>query len=157
MITKEMVKKGISKGIIKFIVNPNEEYGTVCSIGDNWFYFGGLTAEEENPEEFLNNSDMNEVIQSVFDTLEEFRKCDYDNGDEYLYYYTILSEGLCDNGCRVDLDTCAAIIGVFEKFLEIRGIDIPNDEREDDDNPAIIYGSDYFELEDEIKKILETM
>lgn len=42
MITKEKIKSGIRDGIIKFVVDPNAESGTVCQIGDWWFYFGVL-------------------------------------------------------------------------------------------------------------------
>ena len=34
------------------------------------------------------------------------------------------------------------IIDIFEDFLEEKGIEIPNDDREDE-NDAIIYGLDY--------------
>ena len=43
-ITKEDIANGITDGIVRFIVDPNMEEGTVCEIGENWFYFGGQTA-----------------------------------------------------------------------------------------------------------------
>ena len=46
------------------------------------------------------------------------------------------------------------IIEAFEDFLEERGIDSPNDEKKDDPDASLIYGSDYFGLETEIEKIL---
>ena len=46
MITKNMVVKGYGKGLIKLINSPNGD-GIVCSIGDNWFYFGGETASTQ--------------------------------------------------------------------------------------------------------------
>lgn len=45
------------------------------------------------------------------------------------------------------------IIDIFEDFLEEKGIDIPNDEREDD-NSAIIYGTDYGILQSELEQTL---
>lgn len=46
------------------------------------------------------------------------------------------------------------IIDVFEDFLEEKGINISNDEKDETDNPAILYGSDYALLESEIMDIL---
>ena len=53
-----------------------------------------------------------------------------------------------------------ALISVIEEFLEKKGIttkELPNSERDDDeetDNCALIYGSDYDELENEFARIL---
>lgn len=46
------------------------------------------------------------------------------------------------------------LIDVFEDFLEEKGINIPNEEKEDSDDPAILYGSDYGYLESEIMDTL---
>ena len=47
------------------------------------------------------------------------------------------------------------IIDIFEDFLEDHNIDIPNEERDNDtDNPAIIYGSDYGQLQEELLELL---
>ena len=46
------------------------------------------------------------------------------------------------------------IIEKFEEFLESKGIDIPNSEKEEDSAASTIYGSDYYQLEDEILEIL---
>ena len=51
MITEDMVRSGIREHLITFIVDPNMGSGTVCSIGDSWFYFGGQEAEDAAPEE----------------------------------------------------------------------------------------------------------
>lgn len=91
MITKEMIKNGIDQGIIRFIVDPNMEHGTVCAIGDNWFYFGGKTAAEENPEEYIKNIPMEDIVLEVFDTLGELKT---EFPDEYLYYEYYLQENL---------------------------------------------------------------
>lgn len=47
------------------------------------------------------------------------------------------------------------IIDVFEDFLESKGINIPNDEKTDDDNPAIIYGTDYGEIQTDLEELLQ--
>lgn len=47
------------------------------------------------------------------------------------------------------------IIDIFEDFLEDHNVNIPNEERDNDtDNPAIIYGSDYGQLQEELLKLL---
>ena len=46
------------------------------------------------------------------------------------------------------------IVDVFEDFLEEKGITIANEEKEGDDDDAIIYGSDYDEIADGIKEII---
>lgn len=46
------------------------------------------------------------------------------------------------------------IIDVFEEFLEDKNIKIPNKERDDNEGTAIIYGDDYYNLEEAIKHIL---
>lgn len=48
------------------------------------------------------------------------------------------------------------IIDIFEDFLEDHNIDIPNEERDEgDDNPAIIYGSDYDRLQNELLELMK--
>lgn len=46
------------------------------------------------------------------------------------------------------------IIEVFENYLEDKGIVIENTEREGDDNAALIYGTEYGNLEDAINKLI---
>ncbi len=92
-ITKEILRNGYEKGIVKFITDPNMEAGTVCSIGEYWFYFSGTDAEEKNPEEFLAGADMEEVLDRVLAALDWLLDENEDNGDaEYNYYYAVLRE-----------------------------------------------------------------
>ena len=54
-------------------------------------------------------------------------------------------------------ETLGVMVDVVEDFLEEKGItkeDIPNDEREDDPDAAIIYGSDYDELADKFANFI---
>lgn len=46
------------------------------------------------------------------------------------------------------------LIDVFEDFLDEKGITIENEEREGDEDDAIIYGSDYDEVADGIREII---
>ena len=52
------------------------------------------------------------------------------------------------------LGTLGMFIDIFEDFLEKKGINIPNDEKEQDDDAAIIYGTDYGILSDRIESLL---
>lgn len=48
------------------------------------------------------------------------------------------------------------IIDIFEDFLEDHNIDIPNEERDEDtDNAAIIYGSNYGQLQEELLELMK--
>lgn len=46
------------------------------------------------------------------------------------------------------------ICDLFEDLLDEHNIDIPNDEREGDEEEAHLYGSDYYSLEDAVVEIL---
>lgn len=92
-ITPEMISKGIELGFVQFIKDPNADHGTVCLIGNYWFYFGGLTGEENDPEDFINCTLMSDNINSIIDTLDDFRKQD-ETKDEYAYYLAYLNEHL---------------------------------------------------------------
>lgn len=48
------------------------------------------------------------------------------------------------------LEFTGQIIETFEDFLETKGIDIPNDEKSDSDDPAILYGTDYGWIQEEV-------
>ena len=51
------------------------------------------------------------------------------------------------------MNTIHKILDIFENFLDHKGINIPNEDREED-NAAILYGMDYAELYDEINALL---
>lgn len=52
------------------------------------------------------------------------------------------------------LEDLALIIETFEDFLEEKGIDIPNEERDEDPCGSLIYGTDYGILSDRIEELL---
>lgn len=51
----------------------------------------------------------------------------------------------------------ACIIDIVEDFLEEHNINIENDEKQDSDNPAIIYGTDYDALDRKITNTLDKL
>lgn len=93
MITKNMVRVGIEKDLIRFVPDPNEMTGTVCEIGDEWFYFGDTDAEKKSPEEFLAETETVDIVGSVFQTLNDMREME-DFSDEYAYYESVIRDGL---------------------------------------------------------------
>ena len=92
MITKNMVVEGYNKGLINLIKSPNGD-GIVCSIGDNWFYFGGETASiYDDVEEYKSVTLTSDNINSIYETLEEFFNTGDEFEEEYLYYECFLRE-----------------------------------------------------------------
>lgn len=85
-ITREMVCKGLSSGYIKLIECPDFTE-TVCQINGSWFYFGGHTAEGLLPEEYKKVVPFEDIVNEIFNTLEDFRESDWDEyKDEYAMY-----------------------------------------------------------------------
>lgn len=89
MITSNDVQKGLLSGKIRLVVDPNMESGTVCQIGDNWFYFGGQAAEEMSPEEYSRYVPIEDIVSEIMDVLTEFEH-DTNFQYEYLYYAAVL-------------------------------------------------------------------
>ena len=90
-ITEEMVEKGFTNGLIGLISNSSNNIGTVCKIGDYWFYFDDK-AEYMTPKEYIDNIPTKEIINNIYNALENFRLDNF--RDEYLYYFYFLKENL---------------------------------------------------------------
>lgn len=122
MITKSIIRNAIQANVIQFVVDPNMESGTVCQIGDNWFYFGGMTAEDMTPQEYLEAIPMDDIISEVFDALEGFRQESeaVENDYEYAYYEAYLKEHLSPaffaNDIETHVPTCC-LIEVYQTLL----------------------------------------
>ena len=90
VLTEQDILEGLKDGRVKLVENQYSA-GTVCQIGCYWFYFGGQTAEDLTPEEYLQNVPMKDIAQEIAETLSDFRK--HENFiDEYLYYFHFLRE-----------------------------------------------------------------
>lgn len=92
MISATQIKNGIATGVVHFIVDPNLGSGTVCAIGDNWFYFGGETAEQESPSEYLEHVPVDDIVREIMAVLSDFLVDEDTFGDEYKYYEAVLKE-----------------------------------------------------------------
>ena len=77
MITKNMIIKGLYKGIIQLIPCPDDEEEIVCKIGEYWFYF--------------DDNDNLKILDKIMKQLEYFTEYEIFE-TEYKYYYAILSE-----------------------------------------------------------------
>lgn len=111
-ITKDMIKRGYEQGLIKLVTDPNMESGVVCQIWDNWFYFGGTTAEEMTVEEYKKAIPEDTIISEIYETLEEFKT---EFTDEYMLYYSILKEYLASD------IKISELIADLTKILNING------------------------------------
>lgn len=121
MITKVMVRDGIRNGSIRFIRDPNMDRGTVCQIGDDWFYFGCLKAEELNPDEYIETVPEDDVVDLIFNTLEEFREDDTFDV-EYAYCEAYLTE----RRMALSMDTLQERDAVLERLWD-EFTDVPMD------------------------------
>lgn len=95
MITTDMLTAGYSSGLVNLIPSPYGD-GIVCSIGDNWFYFGGSTAEMyKSVEAYKEDIPEKDIIEEILMALESFRTSGAEEFiDEYQYYEAFLRENL---------------------------------------------------------------
>lgn len=93
MITKNMVRVGIKENLIRFVSNPDSVTGTVCEIGDEWFYFGNAETEKKTPTEYLAGTTSDEIVVDVFQTLNDMREQEA-LSDDYAYYESVIRDGL---------------------------------------------------------------
>lgn len=92
-ITKDEILRGLDAGIVRLIVDPNMDYGTVAEIGGSWFYFGGMTAEEMTPEEYLRDIPKEDIAREICEVMQEFEN-EIDYSDEWAFYRAVLDETL---------------------------------------------------------------
>ena len=92
MITRKMIFDGYYKGLVRLIESPNND-GVVCQIGDIWFYFGGLTAEEcKTVEKYKASVDTKTILDEIYSVLNDFKDSGVEYQDEYSYYELYLKE-----------------------------------------------------------------
>lgn len=111
MITKQDVEKGLQCGLIRLITDPNTAVGTVCQIGELWFYFGGLTADESTPEDYMRNVPTEDIVSEIYDTLLSIKDTE-EAGEwtEYLYFETFLKEELKEKAPGMSLHKAIDIL-----------------------------------------------
>ena len=52
-------------------------------------------------------------------------------------------------------DFAISILDLFEDLLDKKEIDIPSEDRTGEEGEARLYGTEYFQLEDDVTKLLE--
>ena len=98
----------------------------------------------------------------ILDSLSSAIKHDPGIGSTLVRYNPNLHLRTCDNYKPTEeedsrpIGLIVDILEAFESFLEEKGIDVPNTEKDDDPEASTIYGSDYGNLCDEIEAILKS-
>ncbi len=96
VITKSMLRKGYNDGLVRLVVDPSstDGKGTVAQIGgfdkENYFFFGGITAEEMTPEEYKKNIPQEDILSEIMFVLDDFYDTDGFR-EEYDLYYSVLN------------------------------------------------------------------
>lgn len=96
MITKKQIAQGLMSGIVRLDIDPNMGSGIVARIGENWFYFGGLTAEEyDDVDLYMAEIPFDTIVDEIYDVLHEWQTLDQEEfRDEAAYYEAFLAEKL---------------------------------------------------------------
>lgn len=93
MIKKKQIAQGLMCGTIRLDIDPNMNSGIVARIGENWFYFGGMTAEEYNDvDQYRQDIPFGTIVDEIYDVLHEWQTGTHEEFvDEAAYYESVLS------------------------------------------------------------------
>lgn len=94
MIDKSLISKGISNGIIQFVMAPNAE-DVVCQIGEYWFYFNDKKSLRTNLNNYTNRINIRSIVNHLSETFDEFFE-DESYDDDYYYCECVLRGELPD-------------------------------------------------------------
>lgn len=90
-LTEEEILAALQDGRVQLVTDPNMGFGTVCQIGEHWFYFGGQTAEEMTPEKYRRFVPGEDIAREITEVLADLRQHS-EFIDEYRYYLYYLRE-----------------------------------------------------------------
>lgn len=82
----ELVRDGLKHNIVNVVTKFD---CSCCQIGDIWFYTFGSEYENLSVEEIYKTFTLNEIIDFIVSTIEDFGN---DDPDEYRYYVAYLVE-----------------------------------------------------------------
>lgn len=102
MLNRPIIKKGLRKGVIRLIPDPNLESGTVCAIGTTWFYFGGQLADSLSPFEYQEKININTIASKIYFAIKDLKLV---SPDEYQYIITVLKDQISFNYTAVQCST----------------------------------------------------
>lgn len=93
MITKKMIAQGLMADVIRLDIDSNMKSGIVARIGENWFYFGGMTAEEyDDVDQYRQDIPFGTIVDEIYDVLHEWQTGTHKEFvDEAAYYESVLS------------------------------------------------------------------
>ncbi len=93
MITKKMIAQGLMAEVIRLDIDSNMKFGIVARIGENWFYFGGMTAEEyDDVDQYRQDIPFGTIVDEIYDVLHEWQTGTHEEFvDEAAYYESVLS------------------------------------------------------------------
>ena len=97
-ITKNMVADGYKQSLIRLVTedgNNENTVGVACGIGEYWFYLGLEEADTSTLKEFTTNNTEEQIIDYIYNVLEDMRNNPDMYDTEYKYYYWCLKEFLC--------------------------------------------------------------
>ena len=154
-ISVEMILEGLLHNYVQLVLNPVTDLGTVCQIGEHWFYFGGEFADAAIPIKYLAEIPLGTIATEIYESLNEMKNsCETE--DEYVYYAYYLSErksvltkrqfyidtplGKLKVYAKAETDTSEEFPGVY--------IDLVTDEFPEGDMVACVeYDSDFRRLQ----------
>lgn len=125
-ISKEMISDAIDHHLIRFINDPSVGTGTVCAIGDNWFYFGGDAVENINAAELFQFFSKEKIVDILFQIFDDMIKTnDEESIDDYRYYYSFIRNNLKLLGTNeiVNTDPVKNLIYHLKKYQFEKGYD----------------------------------
>ena len=106
-ITKDMIVSGHKHGFICLTTedrNIKNAVGVVCIIGEHWFYLGLDEADCSTLDEFKANNTEEQIIDYIFNALEDMRNEPDIYDFEYEYYYHYLQWRLSKVGFNNDMN-----------------------------------------------------
>ncbi len=88
-ITEFDIRRGLLCGKVQLVKDTLYGSGdTVCRIGLNTFFFGGMSAEGVAPYEYATFTDLDTAVHDIVETLEDFET---EFPDEWAYYRAVLN------------------------------------------------------------------
>lgn len=113
---QELVALGYEQDIVKLGVQKvNDSSDIICLIGDEWFYFGGTTAEGyDSVEKFKEDIPVEDILSEICSTLEDYKKCASYNAcynKVYNYCLQYLKENIRIIDAQVD-----PLISIFKEI-----------------------------------------
>ena len=81
-ISKALIRIGLGTGKIEII--DHLKFGTVCLIGESWFYFAGMQGETENAEAIIENTPTEVLVDEIYSAINETDE------EDCKYYLSVL-------------------------------------------------------------------